>query len=72
MNELKFEAPLCKNVYFFATELPLKLRREVHSYTTVVKTNHALRPPTGQGYRVVDKLKVIEPAKTTPQAKEAC
>ena len=53
-----FKAPFWENRYFFATELPLKLRSVAHFYTTVVNTNPASRPPNGQRTRVfVDKLK---------------
>ena len=56
-------------VFFFATELPLKLRSVVHFYTTVVNTNHALIPPKDSGTHVfVGKLKDMEP----PEAKKAC
>ena len=43
-----------------------------HFYTTVVNINRALRPPNGQCTCVfVDKLKNMEPTKTTAEAKEA-
>ena len=57
----------------FATEFPLKLRSVAHFYTTVVNTNCPSRSPIGQCTRVfVDKLKDMEPAKTTAEANEAC
>ena len=57
-----FKAPFRDNLYFFATELPLKLWSVAHFYTTVITTN----PPNGQCTRVfVDKLTDMEPAKTT-------
>ena len=33
---------------YFATELHLKLQSVTHFYTTVVNTNHTLRPRNGQ------------------------
>ena len=58
---------------YFATELHLKLQSVAHFYTTVVNTNHTLRPRNGQCTRVfVDKLKDMEPEKTMAEAKEAC
>ena len=44
-----------------------------HFYATVINTNRASRPPNGQCTHVfVDKLKDMELAKTTAEAKEAC
>ena len=61
-----------RELVFFATGLPLKLRSGTHFYTTVINTNQALRPHNGQCTRVcVDKLKDMEPANTAAEAKEA-
>ena len=50
-----------QELVFFATELPLKLRSVVHFYTTVMKTNGALRPIMDSGTRVfVDKMKDMD------------
>ena len=59
-----------RELVFFATQLPLKLRSVAHYYTTVMNTNRNSRPPNGQCTLVlIDKLKDMA-GKTMAEAKE--